>query len=132
MTRLEKKNFLCSYKDECLKIVELQLEYEKWETVAESMTQKLSDMPHSSEVSSKIESASIEMVNIQGKIRKAMEIKESIENGIYGIKSHCQKLILEEAYIKGITFREISEKWNKDIKNIYQIHRYALDSFKIK
>jgi len=132
MTRDQKKSYLNQYSDICQKIADLQLDYEKWETMAESMTQKLSDMPHSSEVSSKIESASIEMVNIQGKINKAMVIKEDIENGIYGIKSHCQKQILEDIYINHMTQKSISQKRDKSVINIYKIHASALDNLEIK
>jgi len=131
MTRDQKKSYLNQYSDICQKIADLQLDYEKWETMAESMTQKLSDMPHSSEVSSKIESASIEMVNIQGKINQAMEIKEAIENGIYGIKGHGQKQVLEDIYINNMSVRDIAKKWNKNSKSISRMHGFALDHLTI-
>lgn len=128
MTYNEKKHFLEKYGYNVRKIKRLLQEYEEWETIGTSITQKFSNTPVKvSGNRSRVETCAVHLANLQQKILDEMAEAEysrtEIETAIGSIRDIRKRELIELRYIKGLSVHKIASKWNRPDKNIYkQLH----------
>jgi DNA-directed RNA polymerase specialized sigma24 family protein len=132
MTYNEKKQFLENYGYSVRKIKRLLQEYEEWETIGTSITQKFSNTPvQVSGNRSRVESCALKLAELQQAILEEMEEAEfcrtEIESAIGGIKDTRRRELLEMRYIKGLSAHKIATKMGKLDKNIYKQLRNTIN-----
>lgn len=126
MTYNEKKQFLENYGYSVRKIRRLQQEYEEWETIGTSITQKFANTPvQVSGNRSRVEKCAIHLANIQQAILEEMEEAEynraEIEAAIDNIKDTRRRELIQMRYIKNVPVWKIAMKMGKDKQNVYKM-----------
>jgi len=136
MTYNEKKQFLENYGYSVRKIKRLLQEYEEWETIGTSITQKFNNTPvQVSGNRSRVESCALKLAELQQAILEEMEEAEfcraEIESAIGGIKDTRRRELLELRYIKGLSVHKIASKRNCPDKNIYKQLRNTINRMEL-
>lgn len=131
MTYNEKKRFLEGYGYSIRKIKRLQQEYEEWETIGTSITQKFSNTPvQVSGNRSRVEKCALHLANIQQAILDEMQEAEytrtEVEQAINSIKDTRRRELVQMRYIKNMPVWKIAVKLDKDSDNIYKMLRRAI------
>lgn len=125
MTYKEKKDRLESYTRAMRRIEGLEIELEKWQTIATGITQKLSPViVNTNENNSKVERCAIKCAEIQSlideEICQAEYEREMARVLIENIKDSRKRELLVLRYINGATVRQIAIIYDTDENNIYK------------
>ena len=137
MTSQEKIDFLKRYAPINNRINRKIEEKSMWWSRATKITPTYSDMPKGGEQSNKIQSyiEKIEEIekDIDSGIDELVKVKAEIEAAIKTVPDEKLKELLEYWYIDGKKPWEISRKMDYDVegKNIYKMHRKAIDMVKV-
>ncbi len=127
-----KKEYLKGYLNLNNKIVSLQTEYERWETIGTKVTPTLSHAPGGhGDNQSKVERASIEMARLKN------ELAEEIENAtqkrdkiVRDINNHSPKVrhaqLLIWRYVNGMTLPQIARMIGKDERTVWNLINTAI------
>lgn len=131
MTYKEKKEILEGYISCQHKIVGLQKELENWETIATSITQKITPViVNTNDNNSKVETCAIKCVEIQQKIideiKSAQYNRNIVQDAIERMKDTRKRDILTMRYVNGMSVSDIAIKLNKDRNNIYKMIRTGI------
>jgi RNA polymerase sigma factor (sigma-70 family) len=136
MTYNEKKQFLENYGYSVRKIKRLLQEYEEWETIGTSITQKFNNTPvQVSGNHSRVETCAMHLANLQQTILEEMEEAEycrsEIETAIGTIRDTRRRELLELRYLKGLSVHKIASKRNCPDKNIYKQLRNTINRMEL-
>lgn len=63
---------------------------------------------------------------IKDEIDRFVDLKKEIHDAIEAVKNPKERLVLRCRYIEFLTWREIAERTNYSIKQVYRIHSQAL------
>lgn len=136
MTYNEKKRFLEGYMSSIRRIKGLQRELEEWETIATSITQKLTPvLVKNSDNQSRVEKCAIRIAGIQTllveEIERAEYNRDTILEAIQEIKDSRRRDLIEQRYVHCIPVRIIADEWNKCEDDIYKMIRKTIKRMEI-
>lgn len=136
MNNQEKKHLLLRYLAIKAQIYDLEAESSAWREFGESITQKLSDMPHGSGVGDKVGSAAAWIKHIDKQIsekfRELTEERIKIESYIEAVEDDTLRRILRLRYISGRTWEQISAAIGYSYVHTVRLHGEALAAVKIE
>lgn len=136
MTYGEKKRFLEGYSSSVRRIKGLQREIEEWQTIATSITQKITPViVKNSDNQSKVEKCAIRIAEIQDVLIKEMEDAEynrdAIQDAINGIRDSRRRDLIELRYVHCVPVHTIAKEMNKSEDNIYKMIRKTIKRMEI-
>lgn len=105
---------------------------EYWETAGAGVrsTSDIDDMPHgSNNVSSKVESASIEVVELEKELEGVARRICKLRTPIFDVKNLRYRTILEAVYIHGISINRLSEILGLSKIALKKAHRNAVRTY---
>lgn len=131
MTYKEKKEELEKYISATRRIACLQSEYEQWQTIATSITQKLSPViVNTNDVNSRVERCGIKCVEIEKQILEDMSVAEyerqRVQDIINTIRDSRKREILTMRFVNGASVRKIAILYDADENSIYKQIRRAI------
>ena len=137
MTYNEKKKYLESYIYSVRKIKRLQQEYEEWETIGTSITQKFNNTPvQVSGSRSRVETCAIHLANIQEAILQEMQEAEfsraEVEDAISNMRDSRRRELIQMRYVRDMPVWKIANKLGKDRDNVYKMLRTAIKSIDLE
>jgi ATP-dependent Lon protease len=132
MTTDEKKQYLNQYKV-CQQRVEAKAEeLAKIRSIAAKITPAISDMPRSSG-GNRLQESIEQLIKVETELNQSIfdmvRTKKRIERAINEVDDETLRTLLEYRYINGMTFESMALQmhYNDDGKNIYKLHRKALE-----
>lgn len=135
MTYKQKKEILEQYQNAVHGIKGLQREYETWETIATSITQKLSPVTVKSGNSDKMANAAIKCAEIKTEIAKEIDIAENERLKTIALINGCtnarHKDILTMIYINGMSINSLATIFDKDRRGIYFLIKTAINRLNV-
>ena len=140
MNRDEKIAYLKQYENVYYRIVGLENEIEKWESVAQRINQQYTAAPVGSGGSSRVENASVQVASafseiqlfLRNKAKEPLELRQAIE---YTINHKSPKKryaeLLRMRYIHMMSVEKIADTIHKDIRTTRRALNAAIDELDI-
>ena len=130
MTYKQKKEILEQYQNAVHRIKGLQREYEQWETIATSITQKLSPVNVKSGNSDKMANAAIKCAEITQEIEREIKTAERERMQTKSVINSCtnarHKEILTKIYINGQSKAMVAKDYDKTWQSINDVCKTAI------
>ena len=130
MTYKQKKEILEQYQNAVHSIKGLQREYEQWETIATSITQKLSPVNVKSGNSDKMANAAIKCAEITQEIEREIKTAERERMQTISVINSCtntrHKDILTMIYINGLSKATVAKTYDKTWQSINDVCKTAI------
>ncbi len=105
-------------------------ELQKWYDLSQNISVCLSDMPKSNSYNDKLSNIVANIVNIQQEladdIDKSLDMYINIKNLINSLDDYRQRAILEQRYLYGEKWEDISNNLHYSIRQIHRLHLIAL------
>ena len=135
MTYKQKKEILEQYQNAVHRIKGLQREYEQWETIATSITQKLSPVNVKSGNSDKMANTAIKCAAITQEIEREIETSERERMRTISVINSCTNTrhrdMLTMIYINGMSVNGVARSYNKDRVLIYKSLKTAINQLNV-
>ena len=135
MTNQEKKAYLMEYSKCNEKINILLEELYTWETRATKITAVNTGMPKGGQVSDKVGSSVLKILQIKEKIQQEIDAFSEIANNVYKAINSLNDPTLEALmlyrYIQGLTWEQIALKMNYNYRWVLRLHNKALTQMAI-
>ncbi len=132
----QKRKILNEYKSINHEIWRLELELEGWETIATSITQKISPVTVSNnDISSRVEKCAIMCAEIRQEIDRLKKLSEAnkylVTEAIEGIKDSRKREIMSLRFIEGVGVHKIAVLYGKEDQSIHRIIQRTIKKLKL-
>lgn len=131
MTKEAKKEWLARYRDVVREMLRLENEKREWQSIAEKVTPTYSATPLASGVSSRIETATEHIAEIESKLEKQIceraKLRIKIGAAIHSVENARLRYLLERRYIDGQTWEQIAVDMDITFQWAHHLHRRALE-----
>ena len=132
----QKRKILNEYKSINHEIWRLELELEGWETIATSITQKISPVTISNnDISSRVEKCAIMCAEIRQEIERLKKLSEAnkylVTEAIEGIKDSRKREIMSLRFIAGVGVHKIAVLYGKEDQSIHRIIQRTIKKLKL-
>ena len=132
----QKRKILNEYKSINHEIWRLELELEGWETIATSITQKISPVTISNnDISSRVEKCAIMCAEIRQEIERLKKLSEAnkylVTEAIEGIKDSRKREIMSLRFIEGVGVQKIAVLYGKEDQSIHRIIQRTIKKLKL-
>lgn len=130
MTRQEKKDILKKYPYFCEKIEELNNQLEEIRAAGERITSNLQEGSKNLPTSSKVEKAAVKLPDIEQKLKRYQDQKQSIENSVNRLRGNQRELV-KMVYYNRISQNRAAQLLHKTPNTIRAVLNNAIDNLEL-
>ncbi len=134
MTVDEKKKYLRQYRYLEGRVNSLCDELAKWRSLAERITPVLSDMPKGSggdRLPRTVEKIIELEQELDAQIDQMIDTRREIEKAVAAVDDQRLRDVLEQHYIRGLTWEDVAQIMKIDTRWVYRLHIKALQKLTI-
>lgn len=131
MSNQEKKEYLCKYRNVCIRLVNLQEQLTSFYEVEQSAkAHQLSDMPRSQKRKKDLSDVMVRIEQLKDtmddKIIESLKLRTDIETIILNVKDDTERMLLRLRYIEFMKWEDICQKMMYSRQQVYRIHNKAI------